>query len=284
MLPDFIIVGVHKAGTTSLHHYLDQHSDIFMTTVKEPNYFSFDENNPLHVGKNRSMYRIRTLEDYCAVFSNAKPGTKMGEASPSYFHSLLAPERIYRTVPSCKLIISLRNPVDRAYSAYQMSVRTGRTTIEFDRIGRDCDRWLVGSLYAESLAKYFKFFDDSMLRVVLFDDIVNNPAAVMEDLFKFVGVRDDYPIDISYGFNPGGLPKNQGVHKFLSALKEVPGLQRYTPKLIRRKMAEIRDRNLRRAPELNAVTKRRWLEFFRKDIHRTEELIHRDLSHWLIVE
>lgn len=283
MLPNFIIIGVFKAGTTSLHQYFDQHPDVFMTTVKEPNYFSFDENNSSHVNKNNSDYRVRTLEAYNALFEGAKSGAKLGEASPSYFRSSLARERIRQTVPSCKLILSLRNPVDRAYSAYQMAVRTGKTTVDIN-ISRDCDQWIVGSLYSEPLMKYSQLFGDTNLRVILFDDILNAPASVMADLFRFVGVRDDYAIDVSYRFNPGGLPKSQSIHRFLNGLKRIPGLQKHTPKAIRRQMSGIRDRNLLKAPPLDMEIKSRWLEFFREDILRTEELIHRDLSHWLIVK
>jgi hypothetical protein len=283
MLPDFIIIGVVKGGTTSLHHYFDQHPDVFMTVVKEPNYFSFDEDKHAHVTQ-KHMFRVRSQLEYERLFTKAAPTSKKGEASPSYFRSSVAPLRIKETIPDCRLIVSLRNPVDRAYSAYLMSLRSGAANIPVEQIEPGRDRWIGGSLYADPLRRYMKVFDAANFKIVLFDDISHNPRAVMSDLFRFIGVNDGCDIDTSYRFNSGGLPQSSLFHKTLNALKKLPGLQEYTPKPIRRKMAGIRDRNLLRAPPLNPDLRAEWLDYFRDDILQTQDLIQRDLSKWLVLK
>ncbi len=283
MLPDFIIIGAHKAGTTSLHHYFDQHPDVFMTVVKEPNYFSFDPTNAAHVGPMKHIYRAKSLSDYEALFRNAPLASKRGEASPTYLRARAAPSRIKKVLPKCRLIASLRNPVDRAYSAYQMAFRAGATKIRVEDIKPDRDPWIKGSLYAESLSRYLEIFETSSLRIILFDDIIADPSGVMHDLFNFVEINPDIKIDTSYKFNPGGLPRSSLIHRGLNTFKTIPRLQEYTPKILRRKLASIRDRNLQKAPPLDPEIRRRWLEYFLEDITRTQELIGRDLSSWAAV-
>jgi hypothetical protein len=284
MLPDFIIIGVHKAGTTSLHHYFDQHGHVFMTLVKEPNYFSFDPHNPRHIGQSKDQFRVRSLDQYEKLFKDAPPDAKKGEASPSYFQSQLAPERINKTIDNCKLILSLRNPVDRAYSAYQMSVRRGRASVTVDQIDPSRDRWITAGFYAESLSRYQNYFNEDRLKVILFDELRNDPALVMRELFRFIDVDETFPINTAYNYNPGGLPRNRGLHRALSFLKQVPGLQEHSPKVLRRGLAGFRDRNLHKAQPLRPEIRARWLVYLREDILRTQDLIQRDLSHWLAVD
>lgn len=282
MRPDFIIIGAFKAGTTSLHHYFDQHPDVFMTTVKEPNFFSFDPGNPFHIGEGKGLFKVKSLKDYEALFSKAPPGTKKGEASPSYFMSPLAPTRIHSTVPNCKLVLSLRNPVDRAYSAYQMAIREGRTRVRVEDIDLSCDSRIRGSLYSQPILRYMDLFDDASLRIVLFDDLRRDANAVMQTLFDFIGVAEYPDVDTRYDFNPGGLPRTWLLHRLLTAIKKIPGLQKYTPRDIRKMFARIRDRNLQKAQPLGPDIKAKWLRYFRDDILRTQDLIRRDLSHWLL--
>jgi hypothetical protein len=284
MHPDFIIIGAFKAGTTSLHHYFDQHPEVFMTIVKEPNFFSFDPNNPFHVGEGKDLFKVKTLTEYERLFSTAPASAKKGEASPSYFMSPLAPARIHQTLPKCKLILSLRNPVERAYSAYQMAVREGRTTVRVEDVDLTCDRRMLGSLYSEPLVRYLDLFDNDSFRVVLFDDLRRDANAIMQNLFDFIGVAEYHDIDTGYKFNPGGLPRRWMLHRLLNAIKKIPGIQNYTPRYIRSMVARIRDRNLKKAQPLSPDIKVKWLSYFRDDILRTQDLIGRDLGHWLLEE
>src|SRR5690348_11613531 len=117
--PDFIIIGVPKAGTTSLADWLSQHPQIFFPRIKEPGFFSYagQSYNPLH----RSLPSYATLwAEYLKLFENAGPGEKIGEATTNYFHFYQAPGLMRALLPDVKLVVVLRNPVDRIYSHYLM--------------------------------------------------------------------------------------------------------------------------------------------------------------------
>jgi hypothetical protein len=284
MLPHFLIIGAHKAGTTSLHHYFEQHPQVFMTAVKEPNFFSFDASNPAHVGEAASQFRVRSVEEYEALFAAADPAAVRGEASPSYLTSYLAPQRIRQVLPDCRLIVSIRNPVDRTYSAYQMGVRAGRITKRVEDLDPSTDALFRPGLYAGALRTYFDLFGRQAVKVVLFDDLNARPSALMSELFRFVGVDPGFQVDTSYRFNPGGLPARPGLHRFLNSLKRIPGLQRYAPKRWRSALRKVRDGNLQKADPLDAQVRERWEDYFRDDIRRTEQLLGIDLSRWLTAE
>src|SRR5882672_9220913 len=114
-LPNFFIVGAPKAGTTSLYYYLSHHPEVFMSPVKEPNFFSYDETvkqNLYHKEKG-----VGKFEEYRQLFASSNGHHKaIGEASVSYLFYPSVPQRIHELVPKAKIIISLRNPVERAYS------------------------------------------------------------------------------------------------------------------------------------------------------------------------
>jgi hypothetical protein len=281
MLPDFIVIGAYKAATTSLHHYFDQHPQIFMTVVKEPNFFAFDENNPQHRPKERHQFRIRTLERYESLFEDALSGQQKGEVSPVYFSSAFAARRIHDIIPTCRLILSLRNPVDRAYSAYQMAYRTGGTQKKVEEVLPSDAPWLRKSLYAQSIQTYLDLFGRSQLTVVFFEDIQGKPREVMRSLFDYVGVDPNFQVDVSYRFNPGGMPRSTGFFRISMLLRRIPGVLEYTPKFLRRAMARARDRTLKKAEPLDRSVRAAWIDWLHEDILRTQELIGVDLGHWI---
>jgi hypothetical protein len=284
VLPDFIVIGVYKAGTTSLHHYFDQHPDVFMTHVKEPNFFAFDDKNPVHVAEKSGRFRVRSLTQYEFLFRGASAGQSKGEVSPSYFRSETAAIRIHEAIPDCRLIVSLRDPVDRAYSAYQMAYRHGGTKERFERIDPWEAPWLRNSLYAKGVRRYMDLFGRSGISVVLFEDIKERPQSLMQSLFRFVGVNPEFSVDVSRRFNPGGMPKWQGLYRLSEFLRRTPGVLELTPKVLRRAMANARDKTLKRARPLEPAVRAKWLECVKGDILETQEILQMDLSRWLAVQ
>src|SRR6188508_1581564 len=132
-LPNFFIVGAPKAGTTSLYYYLKRHPEVFMSPIKEPNFFAYEETikqNLYHKEKG-----VGTLEEYKDLFAEANGRHKaIGEASVSYLFYPPVPERIKQMVPDAKIIISLRNPVDRALSHYYMEYKLGYVNVPLEDI------------------------------------------------------------------------------------------------------------------------------------------------------
>jgi len=152
--PNFFIVGVAKAGTTSLSEWLKQHPQIYIPAIKEPHYFASDLVDPIV----RNV--VRTKEDYLALFAKARNYKARGEASTSYFtHWKQVPERIKATIPDARIIILLRDPIERAYSSYLMLVRQGYENLPFVeavRSGRFSSWYRV--TYTQPLKKYIEVF------------------------------------------------------------------------------------------------------------------------------
>ena len=123
MKVDFFIVGAPKAGTTSLYHYLNEHPEISMSSQKEPDYFSDADiqNEGMYYGKNR----IDTIKKYHSLFDDNSESKLKGEASVSYLFYKNVPQKIKAYNPDSKIIIMLRNPIERAFSHYLMDYRLG---------------------------------------------------------------------------------------------------------------------------------------------------------------
>ena len=132
MKVDFFIVGAPKSGTTSLYHYLASHPDIFMSSKKEPNYFSKSE-----IKQQELYYPIDELDsfsDYKILFSGSKEGQILGESSVSYLFYPEVASKLHEHNSSAKIIILLRNPIERAFSHYLMDFRLGLVNESFESI------------------------------------------------------------------------------------------------------------------------------------------------------
>ena len=129
MLPNFLVVGASKAGTTSVYEYLRQHPEIYMSRVKEPHYFSFLGGMPDFQGVNDDRFKAAVVTDeqqYRGLFDAVGGEAAVGEASVSYLYYPAAAENIHATIPECRIIILLRDPVERALSQYRQNVTNGR--------------------------------------------------------------------------------------------------------------------------------------------------------------
>jgi len=273
-LPNFLIIGTAKAGTTSLYQYLAQHPDVFMSAIKETNWFAYE-------GQRDSRYVVRTAEEYERLFDGVTAERAVGEASPHYLKSAVAPERIAASLPGVQLVASLRDPIDRAYSSYLHSVREAVEWRGVDEAMRPGSRYVDDGLYHPQLSRYFERFDRGRIKVILYDDLAADAAAVMRELYAFLGVDATFAVDVSARHNAGAVPRRPILNWML--LKSIAGYHRAFPWLPKDTgiVARIIPR-LRRPPEpLPPPIRRRLIDYFRDDIARTEELIGRDLSRWV---
>ncbi|MCB0063201.1 MAG: sulfotransferase, partial [Caldilineaceae bacterium] len=229
-LPNFIVAGAKKAATTSLYEYLKQHPQIYMSPVKETKFFAYEPENPDHISADRRKYPIRTLDAYQDLFADAGAAVAIGEASPIYISSLHAVQQIYQTLPHIKLIFSLRNPVDRAYSAYIMRVRAGYEprTVE-EAFAEDLDL-LHAKSYYKQLIPWFEHFPREQIKIVLFEDIKRDSVAVTQELYRFLEVDEHFVPDVSRHHQIGGLPKSQLRQNIVNFLRRYRFLRFYLPK------------------------------------------------------
>jgi hypothetical protein len=293
--PDFFIVGAPKTGTTSLHHYLRQHPQVFMPAVKELNFFGSDR-------QLRNTPRL-TLEEYLSVFAPARPEVRIGEASVSYLRSGVAAREIAEFAPGAQAIAMLRDPVEVMHALHTELVFLGSEDLtdfgvaleaEADRReGRRIPpaannpravlyREAVG--FGEQLQRYFEALGRERVHVVIFDDFKADTAAAVRDTFQFLGVDDAFQPTLEV-VNPAKVARLRVVQRLLSSppgwlRRAVRGvIPRPTRKRLYRGVSRLNARARARepmAPELRA----RLVAELTPEIERLEAMLDRDLSAW----
>ena len=203
-LPNFLIIGAAKSGTTSLWRYLSQHPQVFFAPIKEPRFFSYEGESVDYKGPGDDKWGreiVSSWDAYTALFASAGSQVAVGEASNVYlyFAAKTAP-RIAARLPQARLIAILRNPVDRAYSSFLMLRGEGREPLadfrsalreEAGRLERGWSpAWAYTrrSFYAESVQTYRKLFPKSQMRFFLYDDLARRPQELFDSIFDFLGV------------------------------------------------------------------------------------------------
>lgn len=295
LLPDFLIVGASKSGTSSIYHYLRQHPEIFLSNIqKEGRYFSQMEGNFNGPGDARVDAEItRTLEQYKALFQNYNNEKAVGDISPEYlyFHEEAIP--LIKSVlgNNVKIIIILRSPVERAYSGYLHFKRDKRETLSFEEaLEKEDERkqknWIWAwqyknsGLYYEQVKAYIENFEQT--KVIVFDDFVEQPQKILSDICEFIGVNPDFEFDTSYKYNVSGDPKNSVLYKLETSRGMVNFIKKLVPhKTVKFLKKRFTGENQMTRQEMNPETRKQLIDFFKDDVQRLEKLIQRDLSHWL---
>jgi len=290
-LPDFIVVGAAKAGTTALYWYLGDHPQVFMSRVKETNYFAYglDEGGHLLYGDPElHHFPIRTIDAYERSFEGAGDARAVGEASPIYLECPQSAGRIRDTIPDARIICGLRDPVDRAYSDYLMYLRSRGRRLDAAREltpsaawARPDSHWMQISMYHEALRRYFDVFPPERIYVFLFDDLKADQAGLVRDLYRFLGADDGFVPDFDTPHNVGGMPASMLLERVFTNDSLRRAVDPWIPKRAADWARRTRTRNLRRAPRLPNELAKELRERFRDDISKTAELIGRDLSLWL---
>ena len=280
-LPDFLIIGASKSGTTSLYAWLDGHPGVFMSPIKETNFFAYAPDNDSIAAWGSPVtveFPVRTLEDYAALFEPASDGARLGEASPVYLESAGAPDRIHETLGRPRLVVTLRNPVDRAYSGYWMAVRHGHESRPPEEaFGPDEQRVQVG-FYHALLSRYVERFGAEQLHVMLFDDLTAHPLDVFAELCRFLQIDDGHAPDVGTQHNVGGVPRSRLLYSLGTSGPVMRAVMRVMPPGLK---ARLRKRMMRGTPELSGELRRRLIGIYEDDIRALQELIGRDLSAWL---
>jgi len=297
MMPNFLIVGAAKAGTTSLYHYLRQHPDIYLSPVKEPKYFALAGERRSYGGPgdqdDMDRHSVTTLEAYRRLFNGAGDGQAAGEASTLYLYDDDAAGRIRSSIPDVRLIALLRDPAERAYSNFLYMVRRGNEPLRTFEEGlaaedqRVAQGWMPSwhyrrrGLYAEQLRRYYRRFDRAQIRVYLYDDLERRPADLVRDLFGFLDVDDTFTPDVSKRHNVSGMPRHERVHSLLNGSSRVTAaLRSLVPATAARRMGrQIRQWNLSRTA-MSPEARQSLVSFYQDDISQLEDMIGRDLSAW----
>jgi len=293
ILPNFLILGTAKAGTTALHTYLKQHPEIYLTPNKETNFFSFEGTNIDFQGigdEALKEFSITDLETYQEQFSGVTNESAIGEACPLYLYHPTTAQNIADYIPDCRLIIMLRNPVDRAYANFLHLIRDDREPFtNFDQAlaaekRRIANNWewfwhykQVG-YYSEQIQRYYDLFDRDQIEIYLYEDLQETPLDLFQNIFNFLEVDNDFIPDLNLRPNKSGMPKNKLLHQLLRKPNPIKTmLKPLFPASVRQK---IQHRNLAK-PQMSIETRQKLTQLFRDDILVCQDLIQRDLSGWL---
>ncbi len=291
MLPNFVVIGAAKAGTTALYWYLADHPQVFMSPVKETNFFAYglDASGELLYGDPElHRFPVRTSDAYEELFSGAGSALAIGEASPIYLECPQSANRISRLLPSARIVCGLREPVDRAYSDFLMYLRARGRRFDRDRDlsasarwARPDSHWMRISRYHDALSRYYELFPRERIHVFLFDDLKADPLACVREVYRAVGVDPGFAPDLETPHNIGGLPANRTLEKVFTSRALKQALEPWVPRRAANLARRLRTRNLRKPPPLPQALKDELSRHFREDIEQTSMLIGRNLEHWL---
>jgi hypothetical protein len=296
--PTFFIIGAAKSGTTSLYHYLDQHPDIFMSPNKEPHWFSRVPYVP-----GRGSHPVASEEEYLKLFKGRTKESAIGEASPSYIWDKEAPYRIKEAVPQAKIIAILRHPVERAYSHYMMDVKADKQDLSFmealerDYLAQDegwgvSDQYIDLGFYAEQVQRYLKVFGRAQVKIFLYEDLRDNPRALLRSIFEFLdvdpGYADTVGTDVQY--NKYSVPRNRLFKSILrsrlfrSQLARALRARMISNHQIRAQLRQSFLHKEETKSTMDADCRRFLMKLYGSDIQRLQDLLDRDLGHWLHAE
>ena len=293
-LPNFIIIGVQKAGTTSIYNYLKQHPQVYMSSVKETNFFERDWQDVRSQKGERPRGRIDTFEKYTQLFNGVTHEIAIGEASPNYlFHHQESAPRIKKYLPQVKLIAILRNPVERAYSDYLMHMRDAigkpRSLAEQVKSSPESSFTLLKGRYHNQLKHYFDEFGPDTVKVYLYHELCENAVKLMQDMYCFIGVDGTFSPNTATKAQVAKIPKNKMLNTLIKTKNPVrsfaaSALRLFFPEAVRRKLRsgiiEINLQDKESAP-LSSSDRQLLLDYYHEDILKLQDLLQRDLSVWL---
>lgn len=279
-LPNFLVIGAAKSGTTSLYHYLAEHPQIFMSPVKELSYFAYNDPH-VQAGWPNFHFPIKTIQQYHEQFSGVRNETAIGDASPIYLESKLASNRVKELIPNIKLIASLRNPADRAFSGYLMHIRQGHGPDDFTKAFNENSRYVQGGFYYARLKQYYDLFPHRNIKICLFDNLKSDPIELLHELYSFLEVDNSFTPDLKKRYNVGSLPKSKLVNIFITSLVN-SGLKSHTPNWMNKLGKQIlKNNNAKTPPEFPPELRSKLIHLYREDILKLQDLIDKDLSIWL---
>lgn len=291
-LPDFLIVGAAKSGTTSLYHYLKQHPQIFMPENKEPWFFAFNG----MAAKGEEVFNgkkgiITDFDEYLSLFNEAKTSQILGEASTTYLYlygeTIRNIKKLHPAYQKLKIIIILRNPIERAFSHYQNDAACGSNLRSFEEVIEKWqshqlskfDNYIDYGFYYDQVKAYKNNFE--YVKVYLFDDLNTNSLSVIKDLNEFLRVDNSFIPDTTLKYNISAN-SNTVLNYFIYK----PNFAKSTVKLLlphstRTKIKNFMIKKFTQKLHMKNHEQKILKEIYREDVSKLQHLIKRDLTHWL---
>ena len=274
--PDFFIVGAPRSGTTSLHEYLNEIPEIFMCP-KESGYFS-----------KFSIGRLESEEEYKNSFVDATPNQLIGESTAIYLRDPETPDKIHQANHNAKIIIMLRDPIERAYSHYLMYIRNGYETRSFSKKlelydknksdGRFHDYIIMPSYYFDSVSKYINVFGREQVKICIYEEFADKTQKIVSEILDFLCIDSSLPKNITEKYNDFAHPPGKSEKFIMTNYISQNIGRRLLPKSTRLSIKNfLSDKNSKPKLEENDILK--LYEFFVDDVTKIQDLLQRKL-HW----
>ncbi len=296
-LPDVLMIGAAKSGTTTLYQYMVQNPAIYFPKErKEPFYFSFGGEKPRYTDTSFVKNLVWKTSDYLSLYNHAQSNQVLVDGSTSYLYTS---EKTIQTIQKMygdqakkvKIVVILRHPAERAFSHYTFLIRNGHEDVSFEQAidptiiaKRKNIRWgydyLEYGLYAKQLKPFLNFFEN--VEVFLFEDL-KKPEEVSKRLFSFLGV-ENIPITLDFIANPSGIPKSKGFIRLIRGNVFTRFLRTILPSNLKNILKIWRDDTMSKSlikQKLDPEIRKKLIAYYQKDIEQLQVLIKRDLSHWL---
>jgi hypothetical protein len=280
----FVGIGAPRCGTTWISQCISEHPELYFPINKEMNFFT-----PQKIYGNKSSYDLEGINGYYKRFGDTK-GLKTGEFSTTYFESKKTAESIKKSFPRTKIILAIRNPVERFISGIEYLKDYHRCKITPERIKREENL----GYYYKNLQPWVRLFGKKNIHIIIYEDIKKNPKKVVKSLYNFLGVKANFiPPSLNKKINPRGIPKS----KILNMIQK--NIAKIAPMLRKMRLFFLIDflrglglnriywiiwrKNLR-PQEKKKPTSMRGLaklkQGYKSDIEKLEKFLKRDLSIW----
>jgi hypothetical protein len=299
-LPNFFVAGAPKAGTTALHAALARHPELWMSAVKEPKFFLTDGPPPPQGGPGdakTSRENVWRRADYEALFDGAPPGALLGESTPFYLYSQAAQQRIRALVPDARMIVVLRDPIERAHSNWTHLWSAGLDPI--DDFVEACDaedrriaagwadfwRYKRLGLYGAQIQHLYSVFPADQVLLLRYRELLGNPVGALNRICLFLGVSQGLISDLPRE-NVTAHPDQTRRHRYLSKLLRAgTAITAALPRHSARVMIDKLEGSLQQgaAPRRPPTWAQRQalMPFFESDVRLLEDITGDDFSAWL---
>jgi len=273
--PNFFIVGAPKAGTTSLWAYLNEIPGIYMSPVKEPEYFS-----EAHDDAGFPRKRLNE-EQYLSLFNGVKDEKIIGEASTGYLVDPKALFSIHDINPTAYILISLRDPVERLFSSYLFYVRFGYLKASFceeiENSIKNFPMWMERGIYFDRVKRCLELFGTKHVKILIFEEWIKNPKNTVQEILQFLGINYEINDFKEETYNPL-LVSRGSIAKLVFRSKKIVGFaQKYLPSSTRRILTEKILTYKAEKPKMEKKDRNFLIDFYKDDVKKLANLLGRKL-------
>ena len=279
-VPNFIVAGTQKAATTWLHECLNEHPEVFVPKVKEVHFFCKEP-----CGKSKNNLGTGW---YISQFPDNKSFKAIGEISVDYMYYEHIAKEIFNFNPNMKILFILRNPVDRAYSAYWMSKRHKSNMPEFQEFIRVDHEIIDRGFYYNQIERYFEFFKKN-IKIFVYEDLLKNPEAFIKEVYSFLNVDDGFiPQTLYYkvaSTRELGSLIGKVLYKYVAPILKKSALLTSLWRAVKfntpaKRLFSVNKENASKYKPINTNDRECLIEIYKKENIKLFDLIGRNIDKW----